>query len=457
MADKVFLVHGYSNNKTTTYQALHKQLEQNGYDLHHVYLGRYVSLDDEVTIPDLARAMNNELVRHLGKAPWSGEKFHIITHSTGALVVRHWIAKHYVGKTLEGKPFKNLVMLAGPHFGSRLAHHGRSLLARIKFMGDTGKKILNQLELGSEASWRLNEEWLDFSTWKGKGVRAFCLIGASNYPSRLAKALVGGTGEKGSDGVVRVPAGNLNHRRYEVDLVNKKFKKVGEISGVPFGVLETNAHSGDKHGIMNSITSTVTRATNQPLDLILKCLAVTNSAGYSEMKTTLDDITATTVAIKGAFAQLDFRIRDVDGDPVEDYAIVIGHPQKNGELKPANIVAHTHRNKVNQNHFTIFLDMKKIDPTKIYVLSVTADSNTDLVSYDDSWQPIYQAGQIHELIVDYQTTYVDVIINREADPNLFVFHAGDSGEPGGKNPNGPKLHVKWNRKGKITKKGIDWE
>ncbi|MCK4503415.1 MAG: phospholipase, partial [Desulfuromonadales bacterium] len=96
---------------------------------------------------DLAKALQNALTDKLGDN-WN-EPFHIITHSTGALVVRHWIARHYRNEHCAAQPLQNLIFLAGPHFGSRLAHHGRSMLAHIRYLGDTGTKILNALELGS--------------------------------------------------------------------------------------------------------------------------------------------------------------------------------------------------------------------------------------------------------------------------------------------------------------------
>lgn len=160
MAQRVFLVHGWSVQETTTYQALHRKLAQYGdFTLEEVFLGRYVSLDDRVEIRDLAKALHAALDEKLD-GNWD-EPFHIITHSTGALVVRHWIARHYTGACSAGKPLRNLIFLAGPHFGSRLAHHGRSMLAHIRYLGDTGTQILKALELGSEYSWLLADAWLD--------------------------------------------------------------------------------------------------------------------------------------------------------------------------------------------------------------------------------------------------------------------------------------------------------
>ena len=47
------LVHGWSVSETTTYQALHKQLARQGFDLQEIFLGRYVSLDNEVEIREM--------------------------------------------------------------------------------------------------------------------------------------------------------------------------------------------------------------------------------------------------------------------------------------------------------------------------------------------------------------------------------------------------------------------
>ncbi len=48
MTERVFLIHGWSVQETTTYQALHKKLAENGFDLKEIYLGRYISLENEV-------------------------------------------------------------------------------------------------------------------------------------------------------------------------------------------------------------------------------------------------------------------------------------------------------------------------------------------------------------------------------------------------------------------------
>ena len=171
---RVFLIHGWSVTETTTYQALHLKLAKQGFDLRNICLGRYVSLDDDVCIRDIARALHYALLDELKEE--SGN-FHIITHSTGALVARYWIANHYDDKFASKHALKNLLMLAGPHHGSRLAHHGRTMLAYIKYGSDTGRKLLEALELGSEFNWQLTADWLNGTLWRKRGIRPYCLIG----------------------------------------------------------------------------------------------------------------------------------------------------------------------------------------------------------------------------------------------------------------------------------------
>lgn len=168
MAARVLLVHGWSVQETTTYQALHEKLAEHDYKLQDVHLGRYVSLDDRIEIRDLARAMDRAIRDRLGDPPWQAP-IHLITHSTGALVLKKWIVDHYRDEATEGRPIRNVVFLAGPHFGSRLAHHGRSMLAAAYYWGETGDGILRALELGSAFSWDNNGDWLDPGHWQRKG------------------------------------------------------------------------------------------------------------------------------------------------------------------------------------------------------------------------------------------------------------------------------------------------
>lgn len=451
MAEKVFLVHGWSVNETTTYQALHRKLADNGYDLQQIYLGRYVSLDNEVEIRDIAKAMHNELLSILGDN-WN-EPFHIITHSTGALIVRYWITKFYQDAFAEQSPMRNCIFLAGPQFGSRLAHHGRSMLAHAVKLGDTGKKILNALELGSSFSWNLAEEWLDESSWRENGARYYCLTGHKvDMGKFFQRKIFPAHFEKGSDMVIRIPAANLNFRRFNLDATTSTIEMVGSVDGIAFGALKDFTHGGDEEGIMNSIKSDTEPEEHLALKLILECLDVDTDEAYEQMKERLDEVTAETMKEddpyqRKPYAQLDFRFHDEDMEPITDYVFKLGY-FKNGKEHPSETVVHTHKNMVNGEHFTVFIDYSRLNPEREYFLEFDSRTDTPLVNFTpDPYRVNPDSKIVSEIIVSNQTTQIDVKLTRDPERNLFIFHPGDD----------PDLHVKWNRHGDIRKKGMDWE
>jgi hypothetical protein len=441
MGERVFLVHGWSVTETTTYQALHLQLAANGFQLQEIFLGRYVTLENEVEIRDIAKALHNALDEKLN-GDWT-QPFHIITHSTGALVTREWIVKHYTGEFSQQKPLKNVVFLAGPHFGSRLAHHGRSMLAHAVHLGDTGKKVLNGLELGSALTWELAEAWLDRSNWQDKDIRFYNLIGDRVETNLFKKAIFPAGFEEGSDMVVRVAAGNLNFKIVRIDAAKDQVSELGKVDNIPFGALGQYVHSGPKNGIMNSIKKAVTPATHKSLELILDCLSVTDSNGYDGVANKLEEVTRETRQTKKGFAQVVFRFRDEMGMPIDDYAFSLGYIDNRRINRPSKAVVNTHKNIITPNFFTVFLKMKDLDPSLTYFLKFDSDSNSDLFSYEpDPYTQEIPPQSIFNYISEDRTTLFDVILSREPSENLFVFHRGDD----------PDLHVKWNRKGEVVKK-----
>ena len=450
MSDMVFLIHGWSVDETTTYQALHLKLAEEGFDLHHINLGRYVSLDNDVEIRDLAKALHDELQKEgfLGAPPWN-DRFHIVTHSTGALVVKHWILNHYADDIVQTGGLKNLVFLAGPHFGSRLAHPGRSMLAHISKLGDTGRKILDALELGSTFSWDNNGGMLDASRWRARGIRPYCLIGdrvARSFADRIAERVFPARYEDGSDMVVRVPAANLNFRRYELNAATGRQRRVDEISGVPFAALWQYTHSGDEHGIMNSITrrSSIDSPSYLNLRLTVDCLRVNSASGYAAMRTRLEGVNAQTRGKRDAFAQLDFRFRDDSGVPIDDYLIELGYVDDNGRSQPSKAITHSHKNQVDPSHFTFFVDRKKLDKELRHAIffRFRARPHTLLLEYHpDPYTYRAPGAELSNVIRADHTTQIDVILSRTPSDDLFVFHHGDD----------PDLHVKWNRQGEVVR------
>lgn len=225
MPRQVVILHGWSDT-SESFKPLARFLKRNGFDAHPIYLGDYVSLNNDVRIEDVAKRME-EAVRAAQRkrgAGRLGRTFDLIVHSTGGLVARQWIAGFYQDRPC---PVQNLLMLAPANFGSALAHLGRSMLGRIakgwRTGFETGDEMLRALELGSPFQWELAQQDLFVPEGRDPGsvaalygadkVRPFVLIGTYPYQALVNRL----TNENGSDGTVRVAAGNLNCQGRTVD------------------------------------------------------------------------------------------------------------------------------------------------------------------------------------------------------------------------------------------------
>ena len=56
MRTPVVILHGYSDN-SSSFQPLAQFLKAQGFTVVPIYLGNYVTLEDTITIPDLAKAL----------------------------------------------------------------------------------------------------------------------------------------------------------------------------------------------------------------------------------------------------------------------------------------------------------------------------------------------------------------------------------------------------------------
>jgi hypothetical protein len=219
--EPIVLIHGYSAESAqktagaieSIYGWLPRSLAEiyGGKAVVEIDLGRYVSLEDGVTLDDISRALDRALTEdfpHLLRG-----RFHAVVHSTGALVLRNWIRRF----SPKPSPIQNAVYLAGASFGSGWAHIGRGQLAkwaRKVFQGgaERGVQVLEALELGSDETIDLHLHFLQAgcSMTSDYKVREFVIVGSQAHvdwfvvPIRYAK-------EDGSDGVVRVSASDLNY------------------------------------------------------------------------------------------------------------------------------------------------------------------------------------------------------------------------------------------------------
>lgn len=217
------IIHGWSDTHVS-FKRLAKQLLDDNVvgKATLLRLGDYVSLDDDVSFDDLAHALNRAWAEQ--KLPDTPRSVDIVVHSTGALVLRHWMTTFH---TPASNPVHRLLMLAPANFGSPLAHKGRSFVGRIVkgFNSDrafhTGAQILKGLELASPFSWNLAlKDRFGQQAWYGPG-RILCtvLVGTEGYSGISAAA-----NENGTDGTVRVSTANLNPLRVCFDFASNPQK-----------------------------------------------------------------------------------------------------------------------------------------------------------------------------------------------------------------------------------------
>lgn len=219
---QVLIVHGWSDSYES-FQPLKDLLVAAGYQTTQVFLGTYASMRDDVTFDDLATGLQQRFVEMTKAGTLKLDPFSldVIVHSTGGPVARHWLS-HYLrdicGGDLARCPVRSLIMLAPANFGSRLAAQGKSALAKL-FKGgmkngfETGKRILEGLELGSPVLWRIAHDDLFVGERRypctPQGPFVYVLSGSDTY-GQLKGLVAKGANENGSDGTVRAAAASLN-------------------------------------------------------------------------------------------------------------------------------------------------------------------------------------------------------------------------------------------------------
>lgn len=225
MPNPIVIVHGWSDT-SDSFKPLARWLKAQGFQTLDLFLGDYISMEDDVTIDDAAKAMERAVQAKI-QAGKLNKPFDLIVHSTGGLVSRTWLSSYYTGKPKSEMPVKRLIMLAPANFGSALATVGQTVLGRVvKGWGHgfhTGKQMLNGLELGSPFQWDLALRDL-FDAGVGNAgtiygadlVWPFVLVGSMPYQHGLRQMV----NEHGCDGTVRVAAANLNAYGATLDFTN---------------------------------------------------------------------------------------------------------------------------------------------------------------------------------------------------------------------------------------------
>jgi hypothetical protein len=445
----IIFVHGWSVRHTDTYGDFPRWLAEHGggHEVQHVYLGKYISFEDSVTLDDIARAFQQALEDTLGAAKIS-EGFACITHSTGGPVVRLWMTLFH-GAALGACPLKHLIMLAPANHGSALAQLGKCTLGRLKTLAEgvePGVRVLDWLELGSDLSWTLNEAWLH-STWVDGGVYPFVLTGQS-IDRALYDHLNSYTGEPGSDGVVRVAAANMNYslRRLEQtdegDGLTEAF--VGRSARCALGVLPGLSHSGDEMGIIRSIK--INNAARHPtVKWVLRCLAVKSRADYGKLCDQLDELTAETQRterieeqkklfgrrrfVTSRYSMIVFRFVDDRGDMLRDYDLYItGGPNYSPDDLPQGFFVDRQRNQRNPGKLTYYIDhdvlRRNLNRSAMegrlgFTLIARPQKGPDALAF---YEPLHfrsDADSVSEILRPNETLMIEIKLQRRVDAQVF--------------------------------------
>lgn len=351
MPRQVVIIHGWSDT-SASFEPLARFLHQNGFEAVPIWLGDYLSMEDDVRVEDVGKRLQEVITRYLADGVLT-KPFDIIVHSTGGLVARQWVSAYYT----EGNcPARRLVMLAPANFGSVLANMGRSMIGRItKGWGnwfETGESMLHALELASRYQYDLARR--DLFAPEGAGpspspygsdkVWPFVISGTHPYPGAL-RAIVN---ENGGDGTVRVPSANLNIRGRTIDFSRESRKP--EISewrtrheyrdgfAFPFAVLPDRTHASVIDPEKPDVPYQAPDPSFELGNLILTALNCESYGDYQALVQTWRDLNQDTASLTGddgarrnrfkgnddpehfhQYYQIVVDVIDDSGEPVNDY------------------------------------------------------------------------------------------------------------------------------------------
>lgn len=434
---KLVMVHGWSVTDTRVYGGLPEALarfapESLALDIEHIFLGRYISFNDEVRITDVADAFERARQERL-----QDERFAVVTHSTGAPVIRTWLARYYAAlpqgeqgqkgqKALNQCPLSHLIMLAPANHGSALAQLGKSRLGRLKSWFDgvePGQQILDWLELGSQGQHQLSRYWLSQNP-VADGLYPFVICGET-IDSNLYDFLNSYTAEPGSDGVVRLAGANLNYRSLELaetptldDSGRADLSITADVMAPACGfeVLPRASHSGNKFGIMTSVNGRSPKP-KPVVSRILQCLQVGSAGDYSALCQKMADSSPRSGP---RFTQLVVRLWDNEGEPIRDFDfLLLAGPDYDPGKLPKGFFQDRQKNLRSGNALTLYLNHDRMLKTAqgCWGFRIIPRPDRGLAHYRQV--EFRCAGHLADYLVADQTLMLDVHLTRHLHPHVF--------------------------------------
>jgi len=384
MPKSMILVHGYSVRTLDTYGMLPQLLANDGYKPEHIFLSAFDSLNDDITCDDLANALEYR-VSQLESGGLDMSDTGVISHSTGAMVVRRWMLNRRRNK---GKLPSHFISLAGANHGSTLAQMGRTQIAYLfRELGGTsvGAEVLQDLDYGSDFLLTLNEEWLDAHLSESPpDTHSFSLIGDDH--SALELQFFWQTHEDGSDGTVRVSGGNLNYRMISLD--QNTTKPVLSVKQLPYKmphlVLSGVTHTGE-NGILGGNAATMQKVYPQIKD----ALNVANKQAYGVLAAAWQAKTDTWRSDNAGqcCSTIVFSLQHPGGREVEDSLILIkdqklpdNHQSLSsvkGTLEPRQPI----QNDTTPSSVSFYVNFPIFQQTYPHTVEISVNSGSDEITY----------------------------------------------------------------------------
>lgn len=297
MADQhTLIIHGWSDC-SGSFIHMKKRLEEYEIgDVDTILYADYQSREDNITFNDVIDGLHRQMIER-GLINPDGSKIsdlNVVVHSTGGLVIRHWIWCYYADK-IDECPVKRIVMLAPANFGSPLAHRGKSFLGRLVKgrwkVGDfleVGRKLLDGLELASPYQWELAHRDLfnpDVSYYNKDQIQLTILTGIEDY-----SGVRGWVNKPGTDGTIVIAGASLDSIKMKLDFSDP---------GLPFKWTQTQAAHDFCFGVLagldhGSIVSEFEKPQGRIIDLTTEALKIKTPEQFTAYKAKIENITNVT-------------------------------------------------------------------------------------------------------------------------------------------------------------------
>jgi len=423
----VVLVHGYSVRTLDSYGILPQLLQDNNFTANEIYLSAFDSLNDEITCDDLAAALETR-ISELESKNFNVADSAFIVHSTGAIITRRWILNRFA----VGKPVpSHFISLAGANHGSALAQLGTMQLVYFyRFLSggtQVGKEVLQDLDFGSDFLLKLNEEWLDsFNAEKPLPVWPFSLIG--NDHSALDHQLFWQTHENGSDGTVRISAGNLNYQFLSINQNDAvpaiSVKTLPQI--VPHLVLPGVSHTGD-NGIIGGNADTMAAV----FPHILESLNVRDDIAYAALAKSWSTQTSrwSDANQPQCDSSLVFSLIHPGARKIQDSLILIKDATPDSQKALANVGSSIESRQPIQNNTTpssvsFYVNYFKFTNSYPHQVQIQINSGCNEITYPDVNYTVMPGSA--GCVQPNEFTYVKVTLKRDATGTFELIPQSDN-------------------------------